>query len=532
LGFAPVVFLMACGWLMVGAPDLDRYYQVGGDHGYQLSLGQQLLFGKRPYVELFWHYGPLTAYTSAAGLAIHHSLLPETVICACGYAAALTLVYLIARRQAGWFVAVVLLAVNVLLIARFYKWYYWLFPLLMAWLLQGCLDRQTWRRAACFGLTAGVAFLYRIDLGIGCLALALAGSALMQVRRLPGRELLANEAWIFAGFLLPLAAWLVVLGSSSGPEAIRDYFVSYWDSARGVTRAMGLPYPRFTLAMLKHPLDVSTGTALAFLLLPVLALVALATTAAPLCWRAVLPADRYLACLCLGALAFFPQATHRSDLPHLLQVLPLFSLAIGLGFARFWQDAAASPAGQPGPALWKLAAATGMAAIGWMVLAVRPIWFGDFYQSKQGLRERYSRLAHLDRPREECDTAQVVRFVRTHTTHSETIVQLGIACHISFLAERRCSGLLPCYAPGLLTAERWQQRNLNALRNDPPALIVIPQGNLDNKPENAVDRYLPTLWSYVNERYPRVALATPACVIRCGTDFQFQPQTRTPAGNR
>lgn len=511
----PAVFLVAWAWLLAGAPDLDRHYQLGADHGYQLSLGQQILMGQRPFVDLFWHYGPLTAITSAAGLAVHRSLVPETLICAAGYAAALTIVFQIARRRAGLAPALVLVIVNAMLLARFYKWYYWLFPLWTLWLLHGLLPRRpAVRSLVALGVCAGMAFLYRIDLGLGSLGLALGGAVLMQVRRRSGPELLRGLAWIAAGFALPAGLWLAALAGYGGPTAVVDYFQSYWDSARGVAHAMGLPYPHLTFAMLQRPLEMETGIAVAFLLLPLVAVVGLAAMAGPLLIRPVSNTNRCLACIYLGALGFFPQATHRADFGHLRQVLPLFTLAVGLTIARFWRRG-----WQPDPhTLWprRSAATLGLAISLAIVLAVRPLWFGDLYQSNQGLVQRVLGLADVDRPSTESDVAKVVQFIRDHTGPDDTIVQLGVACQIPVLAQRRCAGCFTCYAPGLMTGDDWQQRNLEILQRDRPALIVVQTGTLDNREENTFPRYLPKLWAHVEQNYPHVALATPAFVVRSG----------------
>lgn len=508
--FVPaIVFLLALGWILVGVPDLDSYYRQGSGHCYQLSLGQQLLLGKRPYVDLFWHYGPLAAYTSAAGLAIHNSLLPETLICAAGYAVALTLIFQIARRRLGWVAALSLVAVNAVMVARFYKWYYWLFPLLTAWLLQGLFRRQVGiGQYTRLGLAAGVAALYRLDLGIGCFGLAIAGALLMQSRRLPWRDLLRGMGWITAGFFAPLVVWLAILAGLYGDVAVRDYFLSYWDGARGVAQSMSFPYPRLHLSLLRDPLHLSTGTSLAYWLLPAVAITGLAVHATPLLWRGATPARRYLACLCLGALGFFPQAMQRADLPHLIQVLPLFTLAAGFCVARLWRPWSLRPA-----------ACLVMASACLMVLATRPFWFGDLYRSPVRLADRVQGLVRLDRPSADGDAVRTVQFITEQTTPSESILQLGITCQIPFLAQRRCAGLFTCYAPGLLTTDFWQERNLAALLADRPTLVVIPREILDHREENAPQNYLPKLWAMLEQEYPHDALVTESFVIRCGPEL-------------
>src|SRR5262249_47278728 len=148
----------------------------GNDPSFQLSIGQQVVLGKRLFVDVFFHYGPLVAYTSALGLAVHDSLVPETVICALGYAASIALLFSTATVLIGRLAGVAVAGLALLLLARFYKWYYWLFPLLTVFLVVREPAPTGGRaRGDALGLVTGVAFLYRIDLGITCLVTAVVG---------------------------------------------------------------------------------------------------------------------------------------------------------------------------------------------------------------------------------------------------------------------------------------------------------------------------------------------------------------------
>ncbi|GMR24378.1 MAG: hypothetical protein BMS9Abin37_2915 [Acidobacteriota bacterium] len=82
------------------APGLE-FYLSSPDHGYQLALGRQIFFGKFPYVDLFFHYGPLTAFTSAFAIWLSDSLVTETLVCALGYALALFLLHRMALFHIG-----------------------------------------------------------------------------------------------------------------------------------------------------------------------------------------------------------------------------------------------------------------------------------------------------------------------------------------------------------------------------------------------------------------------------------------------
>ena len=93
-----VVFAIAFVLLLWKAPGLD-FYLGSADHGYQLSIMRQILLGEFPYIDVFFYYGPMFGFTSALGALATGNLVGETVICAVGYAAALTLIYVLVARN-------------------------------------------------------------------------------------------------------------------------------------------------------------------------------------------------------------------------------------------------------------------------------------------------------------------------------------------------------------------------------------------------------------------------------------------------
>ena len=61
-----IVFLGFLGVFLCKAPGLG-FYLTSRDHGYQLSIGTQILLGKVPGADVIIAYGPLVMYTSASG---------------------------------------------------------------------------------------------------------------------------------------------------------------------------------------------------------------------------------------------------------------------------------------------------------------------------------------------------------------------------------------------------------------------------------------------------------------------------------
>jgi hypothetical protein len=146
-----VAVVMLC--LLWRAPGLEFYYH-SPDHGYQLSLGRQITLGKFPFVDMFFHYGPLTALTSAIGIWLSGSLLGETLICVIGYTAALFLVFALVRAHASTTTGLCATIFSFLMMSRFYKWYYWLFPLLSLYIFHRALvsKKRDIGYVFCFGI--------------------------------------------------------------------------------------------------------------------------------------------------------------------------------------------------------------------------------------------------------------------------------------------------------------------------------------------------------------------------------------------
>jgi hypothetical protein len=472
--------VFAIVWLVLlwGAPGVE-FYLGSPDHGLQLMTGQQVVrHGKVLFVDLFNHYGPLTSYTSAVGLILHHSLLPETLICAAGYAAALTILFAVARRLSGWPAALGVLVACLLLLARFYKWYYWLFPALTILLLM---------RSMRFVAPA------RRYLPLGIL--------LTQWPRQSVGRWAASAALTCLGFAAPLAvfcAWLVAQG---GPSAVAGYFASFLSTSRGFTRSLSIAPPPLSTWLAVSPLNPEFGRAFCFHVLPLIAGLGLLICASAVLKYRLRLGGRLWGCTCLGALGFFPQALWRADLPHLTQVLPLFALtvAILLGWLAHWETSWGRwPA--------RLAAAGLSASLILPLMALRPVWAVDLHGFHQPVAAKFRALAHPFELPTPAPEGQLCEFIRAHSNPHDALLVLSYHVQTAFFADRPLAGLLPGYAPGFLTADAWQQRNLNRVGQDDPRLVILAEGcPIDGRPENEVSQFAPRLFEFVEREYPHTA---------------------------
>ena len=134
-----IFFIWFCILLWL-SPDLS-FYLSDSSHGLQIAAGKMILLGYIPFKDILFGYGPLVAYTSAFGELFSNSLIGETLICSLGYAASLYLIYFLVSRQSSKTLGLFASIIGFLLLARFYKWYYWLFPLLALF----CIYQLCWR---------------------------------------------------------------------------------------------------------------------------------------------------------------------------------------------------------------------------------------------------------------------------------------------------------------------------------------------------------------------------------------------------
>jgi hypothetical protein len=494
--------------LLWRAPQLSLYL-TSADQGYQLGLGSQVLHGKYPFVGTIFHYGPMVALTSAAGQLISPGLLPEVLICALGYTISLGLMYALLRRHCGTWCSLVAPLAGYFLLARYYKWYYWLFPLAVLY----CVDRAQQARVGdrhqerwvyLAGFVAGVGTLYRFDLGIVFLIFFAAQLVLARMHT-PGSFGGRSQTIGFAStFTLPIGIWLVSLIALGGWGAIGDYLRATAAGAYGVATEWSLSPPAFSWA---KPLGVASGTALTLLLLPVVYSLCLwlgvrAWTLEP---RPTIPCDRLLAALGIMGLGLYPQGCHRADASHVLQVIPPALIAGPLLVRRLWTRVEGRKHWwtllrrglTAGLVAWAILGLVGISALGGRDLA--PFHWNpvpDWRALQRGLDAMPSQL-----PKSAVPVHGVMRAVVEATEADARILVVPIACQIYFFTNRPMSGLLIGYAAGIHDDDYWRARNLDRVREEQPAVVIAHAGFLDVGGEEDFRESHPELYRFLTSRY-------------------------------
>lgn len=513
---------VSLGWFLVllvvmaaSAPTLE-YFLYSPDMGYQLSLGYLVRSGRFPFVDMLQHYGPLVSFTSAAGQWVHRSVVPEVAICCLGYSLALFCIYCAVMRgsaaRKGWATLAGLAASLVAwcVLARFYKWYYWCFPVLTL----VCCSNFTatgirWRFIA--GCVAGVGFLYRHDLGAACL-LAVAVIHAAQFCLMPGWRRAMDMGWVAAGFVFPLIGWFILLGAVGGGAACGWYLSSLWTGTSGMAAHWGLPLPRWDW---RHPASDSSCRFHLLVMFAVTYAVAMGAGA-----RALLR-DRQAASaesfLLLGAgvlgLAISPQALFRPDLQHILQIIPPLLIVAPLLVLRLMDP---RPAGDS--ASWRQAVRTAT-ALAYLALLIFPLvclradFRCDLAPLGRDLPGRYRALAAgLDAADPANPVVRAVRTMQRNTLPDQPILVMPLLPQLYFWTDRPMSGLLNGYA-GIFSSDPWRRRVLAAVLQNPPAL-VLNLCRLDREsPEALLRKYDPELYGWLTARYSRIVDETPEYVL-------------------
>lgn len=522
---ALLVFFASWTALLLQAPGMGHYL-INPDHGYQLSMGQMILDGRWPFVDFFLHHGPLVSLSSALAMALTGNLLGETVLCATGYAVAIALMSTLVMRRtsllAGWLVAVL----GLLLLARFYKWYYWLWPMAVLWGLARYFavetrevaaadDRAARARLGLVGVLAGLGALYRLELGPVFIVLVALLLLLTGRRPQDSRKTLARGMYVLTGMAIPFVLWFGSLLVAGGLTGIRDFVVGSVVGVHDTATFWRRPFPTFQVTT---PLAMeSAHAALLFVLFP-----ATYSTAIFLgVWIDRTKKNlikgytdgRFLIAGALLGILSSPQAYYRPDPQHLYQVLPVFYISffliLNLGWRKWCQSAG------PGKHLMAICIAMYALIFSLALWGVVPQGAKDMAPIESSVVSRYRSLAAvpLRMPKAEIptsdlsfkherDVAEFLSEIRRRTDSGEPILVVGYMPQVYFFARRPMSGILNMYTTnGFFTGDEWRQRTLHHIRANPPALVVTPSDLFVAERSEAYHLLHPELFAFLRESF-------------------------------
>ncbi|MGE5540043.1 MAG: hypothetical protein ACM30I_15605 [Gemmatimonas sp.] len=511
--WAPVaVFAVAFAYLLLCVPD-PHFFLESDDQGYQMAMGMAVAKGSLPGFDFISQYGPLVAFFSWAAWLLSGNAVGEIVLCAAGYSAAIALAYRYLARYGNVTAATIGAVILLVLFSRYYKWYYWLLPLVVLVAAQSYAERRSAGDRARFlvvgwGLLVGLSGLFRYDLLIeGAVfgAIVIAAVELTPRGRIRSKLAPASRdlAIFVASAIAPPALYCLLILLTRGWHQLSLVLLSVIDGSIDTVVYYGVRPFRFA------PGGFSFGNAVAFLQLAIPLTYAAALLRSGRALWSGKPAQRPdafpLFCTALMGLGLFPQALHRADDQHLLQVLPPFVIVMGLLLARLMDS-------EPAPERKTV----GGLALGTLALAlaiVAPRAGNDLASPFRNQIALWRYIAGMPETAREHAVADMAAAIRTLTSPDSTVflVMPQTRMPMLFFAERRQPGLFPTYEPAMFGGDHWLRENEERLRRAPPDYVVLALGAARRSGVGAP--YIPDLLADWQATYRTVVYQNPFFVL-------------------
>ncbi len=518
-----VVFLAGFVLTLWKAPYIGRYF-TSLDLGYQLALSRQIAQGYFPFVDHVFHYGPFAALASAIGIKVSNSLLSEAVICSLGYSTSFVLMSKVARDKISVLAGYLVPLVALLLLARYYKWYYWLFQALALFCAHKYLlseRRHRWVLLA--GLATGVGGLFRFDIGV---LLAVFFTVLVFANNIVTdrayRKAL-REFSVFAGTAsVPFAAWLLVLVLKGGPENVYIYIDTMLFGSSGYLKYWSLPFPKlitfedpFSRASIRNSIH-----ALALLLVPLTYVISLAAGA----WygymrprqdgvhkgmhegipKSIMDA-RFMAFTAILGIGVFPQALHRVSIFHLLQVIPPFLFTLPILALWLKRKMPETPR-----AKWSAYALV-------VICAMFVLFFHRFSGGSPFLHNGMGNIKALytmEMDESKVPGAGILRAIRENTSPSDRILAVPTIPSVYYFSDRKMSGYVHYYGIGFFDNDFWRARNMEKVLAEPPVVVVeCYTEETELFTAKVFRRSQPELSRFIEENYNTVLFEGPICRV-------------------
>ena len=507
-----VVFLLVSLYLVLRVPGAD-FLLTSNDQGYQMALGMAVAKGQLPGFDFITQYGPAVAFASYLGFVATGNVAGEILISILGYAAAIIIAASIVRRSVGSIVAILTILAFLLWFPRFYKWYYSLFPITQLLVAQyyfrsRIVNRRSMALLIGWSQIVGFAALFRYDLGLE--GAVFGGVAILTACRVAGDSWrhAARHVCVFVcmSAFLP-AAYIAAIAEVRGMHRLHMFLRSVYDGA-----ADTVDFYRIAPFQFDHTRILSTANALAAIqiVVPVVCLSGCFCGLRAL--RAGSPAavarGFSLFCTSLVGIGVFPQALHRADLQHLLQVWYPFIMTLGLGLG-YSIEALKVKIG-----IGQISGAAALAGIVSAMVALLPGSAIDLGPVLRNPIARWNTVIHLPSSRPDNPTADMATALLRLTPPESRVflVMVPTDMPMLFFAQRSQAGIFPVYEAGMFSANFWVRENLKVLDAAPPDYLVVLRTSGDASlpvPVALWDEWRAkyTVKIYENERYALLAKA-------------------------
>jgi hypothetical protein len=497
---APIITL----WVLIRIPTPKRLLN-DSDIGCQVAGAQQIAFGEHPFVD--WHstYGPLTYYASYVFRVLSGNLIgSEVALCTIGFLLSYLVLYSLVKRHSKNKVAPLLvLAVALVHMPAFYKYYAVLAPLCFLLAAFRYLERPNLIRLLWVSASIALAGLYRSDFGAYTF---IAGVVTACLARTPDWRVTAkNCITLSAGVLLFAAPWLCFVIYHG---QLQTYL---WDSSFGaVAIADGLSRPIPTINSYEPWTSRNNRVSITYpfwLMIPVISAMLLR-----LKWKHLEPIYRkeMVVTLVLSGLCLL-QATHRSSYNHLIQAIPCCFVLLGFLFQSVVARSPSKPA---------LAARNRLVLVaGSILLAISAsVSFTPIIRSLENLGKKIDSAGmYFLLPPEFIDQAAIrykksiippmVRVIQKYTKPGEAILAVPYRTTLYPLSQRRFGGGQMLMAPGYFSSHR-EQRNLIEImkEQDNPMIIELTGGGgFDQVEERRTRVFASLFYEHIDSNYKVVS---------------------------
>ena len=428
--------------------------------------------------------------------------MSDIALSICGFTLAYVLLFVTLSRLTGraW-IAFGVFAASLFLVPRDYKYYVFLAPLLVSFLICRYVETPTVRRLLAVAGAVTLSGLYRPDYGMftfvaGCAGVVLAGT--------PHLASAFRRLGLFtAGVVAFASPWLVfLLLQGQLGSYLYDSSISALDHAAG----LALPIPHADPGSpFSDPKNLQRYSFLFWYSVPVVAIVILRIR-----WQKLGGNYRLSALLTvlLGSLCL-TQSLHRSDFGHLLQALSVSYITMGFLINEAY---ALLRAGWPSRFL-------GLAISGFCVVTLSATIAAGY--AKQHERVTLSRAweyieqFYWQSPQEflratqesygEQVYARLAAVIRRYTEPDERLVAVPFMTSLYMFSERTFGGGQSHMAPGYFSSEEDQMRLVATLAKQGNPLIVERKGGgFDGQAERKARVFAETFFKYVDRHYRRI----------------------------
>lgn len=496
------VFIAVLVYLLLRVPT-PGFFLESDDQGYQMALGMAVATGRYPGFDFISQYGPFVAFSSWLAYAVSGNLIGEIALCAAGYAAAIALAYRYVARHANIVIGLTCALVLLILFSRYYKWYYWLLPIAILVLTDRLMALRTsgqspWRMLAGWGVLVGVSGLFRYDLLLE--GLVFGSCVIAAIELTPRTRLQTNSAIAFrqiAAFgcwcLLPPLLYCALILVFRGWHQLELVLYSVVDGAVDTVEYYGVA-----------PFQIVRTGPLGILqiLIPFIYAAGLVIAFAKLWENRTKSWERNeafaLFCSALMGLGLFPQALHRADDQHLLQVVPPLVITLGLLVSTALNTATEG--------IKKFSIWSALIVVSVLMLAIAPRASSDLGPIDRNPLTLWPGLAGLpESAAGEHPVADMAAAIKRLTPPGSTvfIVMPQTRMPMLFFAHRHQPGLFPTYEAGMFSGPFWLRENAALLKRTPPDYLVL-QKAFEGRPLGLSAPYVPAVLAEWQRDYRKV----------------------------